>query len=324
MPRLMERLLFGTLISLALTVPTHAQTYPSRPIRFIVPYAPGGGADIVARAASHKMSEGLGVSVVVDNRVGAAGDIGSAIAAKAPPDGHTLLMGNVGPIAINVSLNKQRIFDPIAELAPVSMMAIYPNVLVVTPSLPVKTVNDLVQLARARPGQLSHASSGNGSSTHLAAELLKTMAHINITHVPYKGGSQAVVDVISGQVHAYFSSAPGAMPHVKTGKLRALGVTSAKRMRAVPEVPTIAESGFPGYEAANWVGLLVPARTPPAIITRLNTEVVRVLRQPDIEERLTAQGGEAETNTPQQFAAHIKTEIKKWAEVIKAAGLKPE
>ena len=303
---------------------TLAQAYPTRPIRFIVPYAPGGGADIVARATSQKMSEGLGVTVVVDNRVGAAGDIGSALAAKAAPDGYTLLMGNVGPIAINVSLNKQRAFDPITELAPVSMMAIYPNVLVVNPSLPAKSLAEFVTLARSRPGQLSYASSGNGSSTHLAAELLKSMAHINITHIPYKGGSQAVVDVISGQVQLYFSSAPGALPHVKTGKLRALGVTSTQRLRAAPDIAAIAELGYPGYDAVNWVGVLVPARTPDNIIQRLHTEIVKVLRHADIEERLTAQGGQAETGAPEQFSAHIKSEIKKWAQVIKSAGLKAE
>ncbi len=303
---------------------TYAQAYPTRPIRFIVPYAPGGGADIVARATSQKMSEGLGVTVVVDNRVGAAGDIGSALAAKAAPDGYTLLMGNVGPMAINVSLSKQRAFDPVAELAPVSMMVIYPNVLVVNPTLPAKTLAEFVTLARGKPGQISYASSGNGSSTHLAAELLKRMANINLTHIPYKGGSQAVVDVISGQGQLYFSSAPGALPHVKTGKLRALGVTSTKRMRAAPDIAAIAELGYPGYDAVNWVGLLVPARTPATVINRLHSEVVKVLRHPDIDDRLTAQGGEAETSTPEQFSAHIKTEIKKWAQVIKAAGIKPE
>jgi tripartite-type tricarboxylate transporter receptor subunit TctC len=206
----------------------------------------------------------------------------------------------------------------------VSLMVVYPNVLVVHPGVATKSVGELVALAKARPGQLAYASAGNGSSTHLAAELLKSMAGIDMTHIPYKGGAQAIVDVIAGQVQMYFSSTLGALPHIRSGKLRGLAVTSLKRPRAMPELPTIAESGYPGYEAVNWVGLMVPAHTPPGIITRLNAEIVNIFRQPEIEERLSAQGGEAQTNSPAQFALHIRSEIRKWAQVIKASRLQQE
>ena len=310
---------------LAATLPAaNAQQYPSKPIRYIVPYPPGGAADIVARAVGQRLSETFAVPVVVDNRSGAGGNLGTDLVAKAAPDGHTLLMGNVGPLAISVSLNRKLPYDPLTDLAPVSLMVIYPNVLVVHPSLPAKSMSELVAHAKTRAKPLAYASAGTGSSTHLAAELLKTMAAIDMVHIPYKGGGQAIVDVMSGQVPMYFSSALGALPHIKSGKLRALGVTSAKRSRAIPDLPTIAEAGFPGYEAVNWVGLLVPARTPPAIIARLNSEIIRIFRQPDVEERLVSQGGEAETNTPAQFSAHIRAEIKKWAQVINASGMQAE
>ena len=299
-------------------------TYPSKPVRFIVPYVPGGAADIVGRAVAQRFSERFGVPVIVDNRAGAGGNLGTELAAKSTPDGHTILMGNVGPLSISVSLYKKLPYNPLTDLAPVSLMVIYPNVLVVHPGVAAKSVSELVTLAKARPKQLAFASAGTGSSTHLAAELLKSMAGIDMVHIPYKGGGQAVVDVMAGQVQLYFSSMLGALPHVKSGKLRALGVTSAKRSRATPDLPTIAESGFPGYEAVNWLGLLAPARTPAAIIARLNGEIVKIFSQPDVEERLAAQGGEAQTNTPAQFAEHIQSEIRKWSRVIKVSGMQSE
>ena len=299
-------------------------TYPSKPIRFIVPYVPGGAADIVGRAVAQRFSERFGVPLIVDNRAGAGGNLGTELAAKSTPDGHTILMGNVGPLSISVSLYKKLPYNPLTDLAPVSLMVIYPNVLVVHPGVAAKSVSELVTLAKARPKQLAFASAGTGSSTHLAAELLKSMAGIDMVHIPYKGGGQAVVDVMAGQVQLYFSSMLGALPHVKSGKLRALGVTSAKRSRATPDLPTIAESGFPGYEAVNWLGLLAPARTPAAIIARLNGEIVKIFSQPDVEERLAAQGGEAQTNTPAQFAEHIQSEIRKWSRVIKVSGMQSE
>ena len=301
-----------------------AQGYPDKPIRFVVPYVAGGAADIVGRAIAQKLAESFGVPVIVDNRAGAGGNLGTDLVAKSAPNGHTLLMGNVGPLAINVSLYRKLPYDPLADLAPVSLMVIYPNVLVVHPGIAAKSLSELVALAKARPGQLAYASAGNGSSTHLAAELLKSMAAIDMTHIPYKGGAHAIVDVMAGQVQMYFSSTLGALPHIKSGKLRALAVTSLKRPRAMSELPTIAESGYPGYEAVNWLGLMVPARTPPDIVTRLNGEIVNIFRQPEFEERLSAQGGEAQTNSPAQFALHIRSEIRKWAQVIKASRMPQE
>ena len=303
---------------------TLAADYPHRPIRFVVPYPPSGAADIVARILAQKLGDALGATVVVDNRAGAGGNLGTDLVAKAAPDGYTLLMGNVGPLAINVSLSKRLPFDPLKDLAPVSFMVVYPNVLVVNPALPAKSVSELIALAKARPGQLSYGSAGTGSSTHLAAELFKSMAGIEMAHVPYKGGGQAVVDVISGQVQLYFSSMLGALPHLKSGKLRALAVTGSKRSRAAPELPTIAESGFPGYEANNWLGLMVPAGTPAAIIMRLNREIVKIFAQPDMLERLAAQGGEPETGSPEKFAEYIRSEIRKWAKVVKSSGAQVE
>jgi len=260
---------------------------------------------------------------MVDNRAGAAGNLGTSLIASASPDGYTILMGNVGPLAINPTLYKQLPYDPLKDFLPVTFLVAYPNILVTHPSGPA-SVKDLVALARSHPGKLTFASSGTGSSTHLAAELLKSMAQVSMTHVPYIGGGQAVIDVIAGQVNIYFSSVPGALPHIKSGKLRALGVSSLKRSSAAPDVPTVAESGYAGFEAINWLGLLVPARTPASIVSRLNADVLRVFQQPDVEQKLLAQGGEPATGTPEAFASYIKSETAKWARVIKASGAKPE
>ncbi len=320
---LVLRLGFTLLVACALDVsgaPAGAEDYPNRPIRFIVPFAPGGGGDIVVRTLAQKLNATLGQPVVVDNRSGAGGNVGTDLAAKSSPDGYTILMANVAPIAINVSLYKKLPYDPVKDFAPVSLIAVFPNVLVVYPSLPAKSVKELIALARSRPGQLAYASAGNGSTTHLAAELFKNQAAIDMIHVPYKGGGPALVDLIAGQVNLYFGSMPAALPHVRSGKLRALAVTSARRSRAAPELPTVAESGFPGFEAATWIGVLAPAGTPPPIVTRLNREIVTILQQPDLEERLSAQGAEPVTNTPAQFAAYIRSEIRKWSQVVTDSG----
>jgi tripartite-type tricarboxylate transporter receptor subunit TctC len=300
-----------------------AADFPSRPVRLVVPFVPGGAADIVGRMLAQKLSDGWGVPMVVDNRSGAAGNLGTSLVASASPDGYTILMGNVGPLAINPTLYTRLPYDPLRDFLPVTFLVAYPNILVTHPSGPA-SVKDLVALARSQPGKLTFASSGTGSSTHLAAELLKSMAHVNMTHVPYKGGGQAVIDVMSGQVNIYFSSLLGALPHMKSGKLRALAVSSLKRSSAAPDVPTVAESGYPGFEAINWLGLLVPARTPPLIVSRLNADTLRVFQQPDVEQKLLAQGGEPATGTPEAFASYIKSETAKWAKVIKASGVKPE
>ena len=304
-------------------VSSFAQTYPIRPIRMIVAYPPGGGTDIVGRLMAQKLGENLGQTVVVDNRGGATGNIGTELAARATPDGYTLLMGNVAPNAINVSLFKKLPFDPVKDFAPVSLVAVTPNILVVPPSFPVKTVKDLIALAKSKPGALNFPSAGIGSSSHLAGEMLKSMAGIDMVHVPYKGGGPALIALLSGQVQLMFATLPAAMPHVKSGKLRPVAVTTAHRSLALPELPTIAESGVPGYEAATWYGLLAPAGTPKAIVGRLHAEIVKILAT-DTRQQLVAQGFEPVGNTPAEFAAYIKSEITKWGKVIRDAGIKPE
>ena len=299
------------------------ESYPNRPIRMIVAYPPGGGTDIVGRLMAQRLSETLGQNVVVDNRGGATGNIGTALAAQSPANGYTLLMGNVAPNAINVSLFRTLPYDPIKGFSPVSLVAITPNILVANPSVPVKSVNDLLALARAKPGALNYPSAGLGSSSHLAGELLESLGKVDMVHVPYKGGGPALIDTISGQMQIMFATLPAAMPHVKSGKLRPVAVTTEKRSQAMPELPTIAET-LKGYEASTWYGLLAPAGTPAPIVARLHKEVVAILGPGETRERLMSQGFEPVGNTPAQFAAHIKSEIAKWGRVIRAAGIKPE
>ncbi|HZT62294.1 MAG TPA: tripartite tricarboxylate transporter substrate binding protein [Burkholderiales bacterium] len=302
----------------------HAEVYPAKPIRMIVAYPPGGGTDIVGRTIAQKLGETLGQSVVVENRGGASGNIGTEIAARAAPDGYTVLMGNVAPNAINVSLFKNLPFDPVADFAPVSLVASTPNILVVHPSTPARTVKEVVALARSRPGTLNFASAGVGSSSHLAGELFRILAGADIVHVPYKGAGPAMVDVLSGQVQLYFATMPAAMPHVKSGKLVPIAVTSLKRSQALPDVPTIAESGVPGYEASTWYGLLAPAHSPDAAIARLHESVVKILGDAALRAKLADQGFEPVGDSPKEFAAYIRSEIAKWGKVIRDAGIRPE
>ncbi len=298
-------------------------TYPSRPIRMIVAYPPGGGTDQVGRVMADQLSQTLGQNVVVDNRGGATGNIGTELAARALPDGYTLLMGNVAPNAVNVSLFKKLPFDPVKDFSPVSLVAITPNILVAHPSIPVKTIKELIAFAKAKPGTLNFPSAGVGSSSHLAGELLKSLAGISMVHVPFKGGGPALIAVIAGEVQIMFATMPAAMPHVKSGKVKPVAVTTAKRSKAMPELPTIAESGVKGYDASTWYGLLAPARTPEAIITRLHGDTVKILAGPT-RQRLEAQGFEPDGGTPAEFASYIKSEITKWAKVIKDAGIPAE
>jgi len=262
--------------------------------------------------------------VVVENRGGASGNIGTELAAHAAPDGYTILMGNVAPNAINVSLFKNLPFDPVADFAPVSLVASTPNILVVHPSTPVRTVRELIALAKAKPGTLNFASAGVGSSSHLAGELFRILARAEIVHVPYKGAGPAMVDVLSGQVQLYFATMPAAMPHVKSGKLAPVAVTSARRSQALPDLVTIAESGVPGYEASTWYGALAPARTPRAVIARLHAEIVKIIADPTLRARLADQGFEPVGNSPEEFGAYIKSEITKWGKTIRDAGIRPE
>jgi tripartite-type tricarboxylate transporter receptor subunit TctC len=303
---------------------TFSANYPTRPIRLVVPYLPGGGADIVGRLTAKKIGDGLKMTVVVDNRPGAGGNLGTDMVAKAIGDGYTLLLGNVGPIAINPSLYSRLPYDPFKDFATISLLAVYPNLLVINPALPPISIQELVSYAKAHPRQLSYGSSGVGSSTHLAAELLHSITKIDIVHVPYKGGAQALVELMGGQIQLFFSSILGALPHVKNGKIRALAVTSAKRSNATPELPTVAESGYPGYEASNWQGLLAPIATPSYIVKRLNLEIVSHFREPDVRENLATQGGDVETGTSEAFTLYIRAEFSKWARVVKESGARAE
>ena len=312
--------------ALALSAPhaaAAAEPYPARPVRFVVAFPPGGGTDIIARSIAQKLGERLGQQVLVDNRPGAGGNIGTDIVAKSSPDGYTLLMGSAGPLAINASLFARMPFDP-KDLAPVTLAASTPNVLVVHPSLPAATVRELIALAKARPGEINFASSGHGTPAHLAGELFNSMAGVKLIHVPYKGAAPALADLLGGQVQLMFSTMPPALPHVKDGKLRALAVTSLKRSPAAPDLPTVDEIALPGFEANTWHGVVVPAGTPGAIVARLNREIVAILHLPDVVERLSGQGAEALGSTPEEFAAYIKSESVKWAKVVRDSGAKAE
>jgi tripartite-type tricarboxylate transporter receptor subunit TctC len=309
---------------LALAAPlgmqAHAQGYPERAVRIVVPFAPGGSTDIVGRIASQKLGERLKQSVVIDNRGGGGGNIGSDLVAKAPPDGYTLLVGTVGSLTINPSLYRKMPYDPLRDLTPIAYFGSTPNILVVHPSLPARTVSELIALARARPGQLNYASAGTGGSVHLAAELFRSLAKIDMVHVPYKGSGPALIDLIAGQTQLMFSTMPPALPHVKSGRLRALGMTGTKRSPLVPDLPTIAESGLPGYEITQWWGLLGPAGLPPAVVTRLNNEMNAILKEPEVRQRFASEGAETAPNTPDWFAAYMKAEVAKWAKVVRASG----
>jgi tripartite-type tricarboxylate transporter receptor subunit TctC len=305
---------------LAASFPVHAQTYPNRPIRFIVPFAAGGGGDIVVRTVAAKLSERLGQNVAVDNRSGAGGSLGTEIASQAPSDGYTILMANVAPMAINVSLHKKLAYDPVKDFAPIALLVTFPNMLVVHPSLPVKSTRQLVDFAKARPGALTYASAGNGSTTHLSAELFQSMAGIKLIHVPYKGGGPALINLIAGEVTMYFGSMPASLPHIRARRLVPLGVTSLKRSDAAPEIPSIAESGFPGFEAVTWIGVVAPKGVPQDIVDRLNKEVTQVLAMPDVSARLKSLGADPLASTPTEFAAYIVSEVGKWAKVVKQSG----
>ena len=302
----------------------YAQTWPTKPIRLIVPFPPGGGNDILARTIGQKLTESIAQQVVIDNRGGAGGNIGAETAAHAVADGYTLFLGGVGSHGTNPGLQAKLPYDPVRDFAPITLIAAAPLIVVVHPALPVKSISELVQYAKMRPGQLNFASSGTGSIAHLAPEMLNAMAKIKLTHIPYKGTAPALVDLLGGQVQLMMNSAVSMLPQVRGGKLRAIAATGARRLAALPELPTVAESGVPGYEVASWYGLLTPALTPRAIIDKLNREIVAILRLPELRDRLAADGAEAVGNSPEEFAAYIKRELARWAAVIKAAGIRPE
>jgi tripartite-type tricarboxylate transporter receptor subunit TctC len=299
------------------------EAYPARPIRFIVPFPPGGGNDIVGRIIAAKLTEGLGQQVVVDNRGGAGGTVGTDITAKAPPDGYTMLVNNIS-LAVNHTLVRKLPYDTLRDLAPVSLVGRQPNVLVVYPGIAAKSLRELIDLARAKPGELNYGSGGNGTASHLATEMLKLMTKTDITHVPYKGLGPALTDLIGGRVELIISTMASALPQVKTGKLRPLAVTTTRRSSFFPQVPTMDEAGVKGYEFSTWYGLLVPAGTPHAILERLNLAVQKAVASPAVAEQFAAQGLEPASSSPREFAAYLKSEIAKWGRVIKASGATPE
>jgi len=298
-----------------------ASPYPEHPIRVIVPFTPGGGADLIARTVAQKLTEQLGQQLVIDNRVGASGNIGTEMAAHALPDGYTILMGYVGNLSIGPTLHKHLPFDPLRDFVPITELAEAPNILVVNPSFPAKTFEQFIGYVKANPMKVNFASAVPGSTGHLAGGLLRSAAGIEMVHIPYKGAAQAIVDLMGGQVQAMFGVST-VMPHIKSGKLRALATTGLRRTPSLPQLPTIAELGFPGFEAVAWYGFLVPAHTPRAIISRLHDETVRALPAPDLKVRLEAAGFILVGSTPEAFAAYIRAETKKWASVIKATGMK--
>ena len=299
-----------------------AQSYPARTVRVIVPYAAGGNTDITARAIGGKLAEVFNQQVIVDNRPGGATNIGSELAAKAPPDGYTLFMGGASN-AINMSLYARPPYDTLRDFAPVTLCVKGANVLSIHPSLPVKNLKELIALAKTRPGQLNFASSGLGSSNQMAGELLKVMAGINVVHVPYKGNAPALTDTVAGHVHMIFSGVPALVPHIQSGRLRAVAIGSLKRFQAIPEVPTFDESGVKGYEATTWFGLMAPVKTPKEIVARLNGEVTKIIASPEITKRFINEGLEPIGNSQAEFAQFIRDEIAKYAKVIKAADIKP-
>lgn len=314
--------LASALLASGIAFHAHAQSpYPNKPVRLIVGQAPGGATDVIARLVSPKLGEQLGQTVVVENRTGAAGSIGAAFVAKSAPDGYNLLVVS-SSYAINPSLYTDLPFDPVKDLMPVSLIAEAPFVLVVHPSMPVRSVKDLVAFAKAKPGVLNYASGGNGSSGHIAGELFTYLANIKIVHVPYKGAGPALVDVIAGQVHMTFGSVLSSLGHVKSGRLRALGVTGGTRSAGAPDLPTIAEAGVPGYQTTTWYGLLAPANTPAAIVNRLSDEMKKAIESPDVKNRVLNDGADPRGSSPKQFQTHLAAEMKRAAEIVKRAAIK--
>ena len=296
--------------------------FPARPVRLIVPFAPGAGQDLTGRMVAQKLSDAWGQQVIVDNRPGAGSNIGAEIAARAVPDGHTLLLCNEA-LAINATLHTRLGFEPLKDFAPVSLLLVNPRVFVANVSLPAATIKEAIALARAKPGSIRYGSSGIGTGPHLAGALLASMAQVEMTHVPYKGAAPALVDTIGGQIQMVAATLITAMPHLQSGKLKALAVTSARRSAVLPEVPTVAENALPGFEAVAWTMLAVPARVPRGILVRLHADTVRLLEAADVRKRITAEGADIVGSSPEEAALHLRAEIKRWGAVIKAAGVRP-
>ena|SRR6478672_11557367 len=322
--QLTNRVLLAGLLCVATAQNGFAQSsYPSRAIRMVVPSSAGGGSDIVARIIAPKLSERLGQQVVVDNRPGAGTLIGGDVVAKSAPDGYTLLMA-ISTLATNPVIYKKMPYDALRDFAPITQVTSLPNILVVHPSVPARTVRELIAFARAHPGQLSYGSPGTGTNPHLAMELFRSMAKVNMVHIPYKGSAPAIIDLVAGHITVMAATALTGIPHVRSGRLRALGVTSAHRTAAAPDVPTIAEAALPGYDAVQWYGVLAPAHTPRNIVAKLHGEIARILQSPDVKDRLVGDGADPVGNTPEEFTRFIESETAKWAKVALDAGIKPE
>jgi len=319
--KLLRYLASTLLVCLPLAAAAQASDFPNKAIRLVVPFPPGGATDAAARLVAVKMSEHWGQPVLVDNRAGAGGNVGSDLVAKSPADGYTLVMGVTGSHAINTSLYSKMPYDPVTDFAAISQVAVVPNVLVVHPSVPAKNLAELVALAKKEPGKLNYASLGNGTAAHLGMEMLKSDASVDITHVPYKGSAPAVSDLLAGQVQMMVDGLPSALPHIKAGKLRAIALTSLRRAPSLPDLPTISES-YPGFYADAWSGLFAPKGTPQPVVDKLSAEVQRILKLPDVREKLAALGAEPVGSTQAEFTAHVKREIDKWAKVVKASGAK--
>ena len=301
-----------------------ADAYPNKPIRMVVTFPAGGPTDVIMRVIGQKLSDGWGYPTVVDNRGGAGGIIGTEIVARAAPDGYTFLVGTAGGMSINPALQPRLSYDPFRDFTPVAMLVINPQILVVHPAVPAKTLKELVALAKSRPGQFNFASAGTGTATHLGLELLKLTAGIDVVHVPYKGGAPAVADLIAGQVQMLFVSIPSVLPHVRAGKLKAIAVSSAKRSASAPDIPTVAESGYPDFEYSNWNALFAPAATPPQIVRKMNAEIVRILDDPEVKRRLTSLGADPAADTPAALAQYMRNDHERWKKVIRTAGLRPQ
>lgn len=301
-----------------------AQPYPAKPIRMVVTFPAGGPTDVIVRIIGQRVNDLHGVPVIADNRGGAGGIVGTEIVARAAPDGYTFLVGTAGGMTINPNLHAKLSYDPARDFTPVAMLVLNPQILVVHPALAAKNVKELAALAKAKPGEINFASAGAGTATHLGLELLKLTAGIEVTHVPYKGGAPALTDLIAGQVQALFVSIPSVLQHVQAGRLRALAVSTQKRSASAPDVPTVAESGYPGFEYSNWNALFAPARTPAALVNRMNAIVVKILNEPDVSRKLSAQGADPAPGTPEDLARYMKADDARWKKVIRSAGLRPE
>lgn len=313
---------FAAVISVCTPVAGLAQNYPSKPVRWIVPFTPGGGTDLISRTITQKLTEAWGVSVVAENRPGAGGTVGLEAAVRAPADGYTIVLGQASNIAVAPGLYPKLPYDPARDVQPVTQVIAAPIVIISHPSLPARSLKELIATAKARPDAITFGSPGNGTMGHLSIEMLKTDAKISMLHVPYSGAARAITSLIGGEIAIYGSSTPPAVPLIKAGKLKALGVTSSKRIAPLPEVPTVAEGGLPGYEALNWYGVFLPANTPKDVVTKVHNDVVQALKLKDVQDRFAGEGGDIVANAPEEFGAFIRKEIPKWARVIKAAGVK--